>query len=158
MTKAEFPWQHPALIQHSQWLCQSFQHWLGYPLVEPPSPQTLAQTLYETPFVVLSHGMEADPILNYGNRAALELWQIDWSTFTQMPSRLTAELPQREERERLLRQAAHQGFISNYRGVRIAGSGQRFLIEDAIIWNVLNAEGQKWGQAAMFKTWQWLTQ
>jgi len=32
--------------------------------------------MFEAPFVLISHGTEDDPILNYGNRVALWLWQM----------------------------------------------------------------------------------
>lgn len=153
-----FPWQQESIIQHSQLLVQSFQHWTGQPLLPvTDSPAAIAQALFEAPFAVLSHGLETDPILNYGNQTALTLWQIDWAQFTQMPSRLTAEPIERGERDRLLTQAVTQGYISNYTGVRIAATGQRFFIKNAIIWNVVNEANQHYGQAAMFDHWQPIT-
>jgi MEKHLA domain len=151
------PWQEPAVIQHSQLLCASFRHWSGESLVSPElSALDQAQALFRTKFAVLSHGLEADPILNYGNQVALDLWQLDWQQFTQMPSRFTAEPLERQERDRLLQQAADQGYITGYRGIRIANNGQRFEIANAQIWDLLSADGQKRGQAARFDRWQFL--
>ncbi len=79
--------------------------------------------------VFLSHGTQDDPILNYGNQAALDLWEMTWEEFTGMPSRLTAEPINREDRERFLLQVRQRGYIDTYRGVRISGSGHRFMIE-----------------------------
>jgi hypothetical protein len=154
-TNLILPWQHPAVILYSQHLCQSFAHWTGQDLVDPDlESEARARCLYEAKFAVLSHGLEADPVLNYGNQVALDLWQMSWSEFTQMPSRLTAEPMEREERDRLLAMAAAQNYISGYRGVRIASSGARFEIIDAMIWDVVDQNGQKLGQAAMFDRWQ----
>ncbi|MEC9115836.1 MAG: MEKHLA domain-containing protein, partial [Planctomycetota bacterium] len=47
-----------------------------------------------------------------------------------------------------------QGFVDDYQGIRIATTGERFLIERAIVWNVLNDQGQQVGQAAAFDHWQ----
>src|SRR3990172_8531438 len=44
----------------------------------------------------------------------------------------------------------HIGFIETYRGVRISRSGRRFLIEQATVWNILDANGRSAGQAATF--------
>jgi hypothetical protein len=41
------------------------------------APSDVAQFLFEAPFVVVSHGIEANPILNYGNKKALTLWELD---------------------------------------------------------------------------------
>ncbi len=154
-TNLILPWQHPAVILHSQHLCRSFAHWTVKDLIDPHlEPGHLARCLYEAKFAVLSHGLEVDPVLNYGNHVALDLWQMTWSEFTQMPSRLTAEPMEREERDRLLAIAAAQNYISDYRGVRIASNGARFEIINAMIWDVIDHNGQKLGQAAMFDRWQ----
>ena len=116
----------------------------------------LAAYLAEAKFVVVSHGTEPDPVLNYGNATALNLWQMDWATFTRTPSRFTAEVPNREERARLLERVANFGFIEDYAGVRISSGGQRFLISQATVWNVSHDDGSPAGQAATFGTWQFL--
>ncbi len=36
---------------------------------------------------MVSHGTESDPIFNYGNRKALELWELSWDDFIEMPSK-----------------------------------------------------------------------
>jgi hypothetical protein len=105
---------------------------------------------------VVSHGTEADPILNYGNRTALDLWEMTWEQLTKTPSRLTAEPVNRAERERMLEQARLRGFIDTYRGVRVSGTGRRFLVNNAVIWNVLDERRERIGQAATFSRWTWI--
>lgn len=117
---------------------------------------TQAERLFNSAFVVASHGAEADPILNYGNQAALNLWAMDWQQFTQTPSHLTAESPNREERTRMLQQAKIQGYISNYRGIRISSTGKRFLVNQATIWNIHKPDGTAIGQGATFSNWKYL--
>ena len=73
--------------------------------------------------MLVSHGTEADPVLNYGNDAAQALWEMSWAELTRTPSRLTAEAPNREERARLLEAVTRQGFIDDYSGVRILKTG-----------------------------------
>jgi len=139
------------VIHHSQRLLHSFQYWIGRSLVYASgSPAEIAQQMFEAPFVLVSHGTESDPIFNYGNRRALELWELDWEQFTRMPSRKTAEQVEQEERHRLLVETATKGFVSNFSGVRISSTGQRFAIADGIIWNVLNEQNQRCGQAAVY--------
>ncbi len=146
-----FPWQQQAIINHSQRLLHSFQHWTGRSLLDVNgSPVEIAQALFEAPFVLVSHGTEPDPIFNYGNRRALELWEFSWEDFTQMPSRKCVEPVTQEERDRLLAAAATKGYIDNYSGIRISSTGKRFQIEDVILWNVLDEQNQRCGQAAVF--------
>jgi len=44
--------------------------------------------MFLAPYVVVSHGTQDDPILNYGNRVALNLWDLPFENFTKTPSRL----------------------------------------------------------------------
>lgn len=145
------------MVQWVQLLLDSHCRWTGRELiVRSGSQEDQAAALFAAPFVVASHGMEADPILNYANRMALELWELTWEQFTRTPSRLTAEPINRTERERMLARAAERGFIDDYRGIRISSSGRRFIVEDALVWNVVDAAGKKLGQAATFARWQFL--
>lgn len=111
MTSAiKFPWQQEAIILHSQYLINSFQHWMGNSLLDTNgSPLETAQALFEAPFALVSHGTESDPIFNYGNRKALELWELSWEEFTIIPSRKSAEELVQEESDRLLKEAANKG-------------------------------------------------
>ncbi|QQE64800.1 MEKHLA domain-containing protein [Leptolyngbya sp. BL0902] len=147
--------QNRYLADHVDRLRYSFRRLLGEDLIDPTlSDVAAAQALYEAPFVVVSHGTEADPIFNYANRMAQQLFELSWEDFTALPSRLSAELPNRAERAQLLATVAQQGFIRDYAGVRIAKSGRRFTIQNAIVWNVSDGAGTPCGQAALFHQWQ----
>jgi hypothetical protein len=152
----KFPWQQEAVIRHNQRLLRSYQYWTGNSLVNIEGPEKQAQALFEAPFVLISHGIEEDPILNYGNRLALWLWQMDWDRFMCTPSRYTAEPIEQEERARLLAQVKSQGFISNHQGIRISSNGQRFQIKNVMIWDVLNEENTRCAQAATFTEWHFI--
>jgi hypothetical protein len=114
-----------------------------------------ARQVYGAPFVLLSHDIAADPMLNYGNRAGLRLFELSWQELIQTPSRLTAEPMHRDERARLLDQVTQQGYIDDYRGVRISKSGRRFMIDKATVWTVLDERGDPYGQAATFSEWKY---
>lgn len=119
----------------------------------PPQADPLAQAraLYEADFAVVSHGTEADPVFNYANRYAQQQFELDWEAFVQLPSRLSAEAVNREERARLLARVTAQGYIDDYCGVRISASGRRFTITQAVVWNLHDADGIYRGQAATFR-------
>jgi hypothetical protein len=55
-----------------------------------------------------------------------------------------------------MEEARRKGFISDYSGVRISRTGRRFIIQNAILWNVYDEEGAYRGQAAFFKEWTFL--
>jgi hypothetical protein len=144
-------------VAHSLCLARSFKEWTGRDLLPGDLlPAALAERIFNAPFVVVSHGTQADPILNYGNRAALALWEMSWEEFTRTPSRLTAEAPNREERARLLEVVTRDGFSDNYSGIRISKSGRRFEISKATVWNLVSETGKPCGQAATFSEWKFL--
>ncbi len=147
-------WQEPQIIDWIEILLVSYRQLLGRELVEcSGSWLEKSQLLYAAPFVVVSHGTQSDPVLNYGNQVALDLWEMDWTKFTQTPSRSTAEPVNQAAREVMMSQVLRQGFVDNYRGVRISSSGRRFEIDRAIIWNLTDLQGQPCGQAATFASW-----
>ena len=153
-------WEEHNWIPQTQILLDSYARFVGKELLDRSGPATndaeQARRLFEAPFVVVSHGTQDDPILNYGNAAALELWRISIPDLLETPSRKTAEPMHRDERQWLLERTARDGFVDDYRGVRIATTGQRFLIERATVWNLVDETGERVGQAATFSEWTFL--
>jgi len=151
------PWLHPRWIRHGQILHDSFERWLGRPLLKRSGDAVEdSRSLYEAPFVLVSHDAGPDPLLTYGNRLALDLWETTLEQFLGRPSRETAEAMERDERARMLERTSKQGYIDDYTGIRITARGNRFRIHAAIIWNLVDESGEPWGQAATFRDWTWL--
>lgn len=118
-----------------------------------PAANDPADALWSLPRVILAHGTEPDPVFFFGNRMALELFDMSAQDFIALPSRLSAEPLLREERARLLERVARDGFIDDYSGIRVSATGRRFRIEQAIVWNLIDEAGIAQGQAATFDRW-----
>jgi hypothetical protein len=145
------------LAEHVKLLRSCLRTLTGRDLLEQDCPPAeAARRIFHAPFALLSHNAAADPVLTYGNSTVLDLFELTWQELTVMPSRCTAEAIEREERARLLAQVAAAGFIDDYAGVRISKNGRRFRIEQAVIWNLTDAQGSFCGQAAMFANWTFL--
>lgn len=114
------------------------------------SDDALVREIFFAPFVVASAGNESDPVLNYGNQKALELWELDWNAFTRTPGRHTAEAMERAAREEFLQKVKKSGYVDDYQGVRISSKGRRFEIQKATVWNLLDPAGDYAGQAVTF--------
>jgi hypothetical protein len=152
-------WRREGWAQHTRLLLDSYRRWLGHDLLTPKgSPTEDARGLFEASFVVVSHGTQADPILSYGNRTALELWEMDLETLLRTPSRLTAEPVHRDERAQLLARTTRDGYVDDYSGIRITATGRRFRIDQAVVWNLIDADEKLVGQAATFSEWEWMDQ
>jgi hypothetical protein len=145
-----------ATYEHNKLLLDSFHRWTGQDLVqlELGGEKSLEEQLFNAPRVILSHGTENDPVLNYGNRMALELWEMGWQQMTSTPSRLTAEPMERAERDRFFTQVTSNGYVDNYTGIRISSTGRRFYIVNAIVWNLVDEDGIYRGQAATFQDYR----
>lgn len=114
-----------------------------------------AEAVFNADFALLSHNTAADPTFNYANRTALDLFELDWSALLSLPSRYSAESGERGAREAFMQRVREHGFVDDYSGVRISSRGQRFMIKQAVVWNVV-VDGVIHGQAAMFSHWQML--
>ena len=138
------------LQQHVELLCSSYHHWTGLYLISPHyDSAAAAEALMSLPFAVVSHDTAADPIFNYANTVALQLFEMDWASFTRLPSRLSAESANQAKRGKALEAVAQQGYTQDYSGIRIASSGHRFWIRKTTIWNLITSDGIYKGQAAL---------
>ena len=111
-----------------------------------------ASALFNAPFVCASH--DAEDTFNYGNKAALALWELDWDGFVGMKSTKSADVEDattQAERRALLDKAASDGLITNYSGVRMSSTGKKFRVENATVWTMTNGDGVKTGQAVRFE-------
>jgi hypothetical protein len=150
-------WLQPGWIEHTQLLLDSYRRWTNRELIaRTGSDRDQARSLYLAPFVVVSHGTQPDPILNYGNQTALTLWEMPVEDLLRTPSRMTAEPLEREERARLMERTTRLGFVDDYQGIRISSTGRRFRIDQATVWNLIDPSGQLAGQAATFSEWTFL--
>jgi hypothetical protein len=104
---------------------------------------------------VVSAGTDPDQILNYGNETALTLWRMEWDLLCRTPSRQTAEPMHQETRAAFLSEVRRHGFIEHYEGIRISSRGERFRIQKATVWNLIDAQGRHAGQAATFSEWSY---
>ena len=141
-------YREPARQARIALVARSFQRLLGRELVPLSADPVIA--LWQSPLAIVAHGTEDDPVFFFGNRAALTAFDADVETFAAMPSRLSAEAPDRAARQALLDRVTRHGFIDDYAGIRVTTRGVRFAISDAVVWNLIDADGQRHGQAACF--------
>lgn len=148
------PNQQQSIAEQTRLLCESYRHWTGLRLIdaEPDSPEAVEQ-LMNAPFAVASHNTQDDPVFNYANIKALKLFGMSHEEMMGLPSRFSAEPVAQEERTSLLDRVTQQGYVDDYSGIRIAKDGLRFIIRNAVVWNVIDERGDYKGQAALIRDW-----
>ncbi len=133
---------------------ESYRRMTGRALVDAGGDAV--EVLWSAPLAIVAHGAEPDPIFFFGNRTALALFEMDFDTFTRLPSRRSAEPTLQDGRARLLERVSEKGIVDDYTGVRISATGKRFRILNTAVWNVATETGEFIGQAAAFAQWAFL--
>lgn len=156
----EPPWLQAPAIELAALLLNSHRAAFGAPLVagiDPlGNPRLAAQLMFAADVAVLAHDGAADPQLIYANAVALRLWRRCWEEMVGLPSRLTAEPSERQERALALAQARERDALTGYGGIRVDSAGRRFRIQGAKLWTLRDRQGLTRGQAASFGSWWWL--
>jgi MEKHLA domain len=142
--------------EHLLILLENLQRFTGLDLIREYgfSLDRLGEQIFNAEFYLLSHNCAADPVLNYGNRRVLELWEVSWAELTKMHSSETAKSRDRASRSAIMQQVAAQNYVRGYSGVRVSKTGREFRILDVTIWNSFTSDGKSYGQAAWFKTYE----
>ena len=147
-------WQQQEIIDWTQIVLNSYKKLLKKELINRQgSPREQSRQLFYAPFVVFSHGIEKDPIYNYGNQLGLKLWEINWDELIETPSRTNTEISLRQERQILIQETTDREYVTNRQGIRISKTGKKYQINDITIWNLYNNEDKYCGQAATFSDW-----
>ncbi len=115
-----------------------------------------AKQAFNSDYVLLAHNGSEDPIFNYANQTALNLFEMSWEEITNMPSKYSAESDERGQREKFIAEVTENGYSKDYSGIRISKTGKRFEIKNVILWNVYDEENNRIGQAAMFDEYEYL--
>lgn len=131
---------------------ESFTRVVGRPLVPPrlDDGQAVRWLYEEAPYCVLTHDTAAGPRFVHANKAAQHCFKYPWAEFARLPSRLSAEEPNRAERRVFLDQVTRDGLAEGYRGLRVSRSGRRFFIEDVPLWQMIDDGASCMGKGPCF--------
>ncbi len=134
----------------------------------------VAKALWEAPFPVLSHdtgesetpqegendtpttATATGPVFVYANQAALDLFEAEWDELIGTPSTKSAEPIDdiQQDRSAVLNKVLEKGAVDDYTGNRISFKGTKFKILKATLFNVEAPSGDRVGQAAVIKSWE----
>ncbi|KXZ44265.1 hypothetical protein GPECTOR_70g496 [Gonium pectorale] len=141
-------------------ICDSYWRLTKKYLLEGVDFDRLPSALFRAPFALLAHDRfqegVTDPCYTYGNRAALEVFEYGWDELVGTPSRKSAadDPTAQQDRNGLLDKAAKTGLVEGFEVWRVTKSGRRFKIKNGTLFNIMNREGTKLGQAAVFSAYE----
>lgn len=115
-----------------------------------------AKQVFNAGYVFLAHNAANEPIFNYANQTALNLFEMSWDEITNLSSKYSAENDERGKREEFIAEVTAKGYSKDYSGIRVSKTGKRFEIKNVILWNVYDSENNRIGQAAMFDEYNYL--
>lgn len=139
-----------AEITFVQCLLASYERLFNKVLIQRNSEEQDYFNLFHSDFYLVSHRFMDVPRFVFGTEKAIQLWETSWKDFYMMPSKYSAEEDQREKREQMLKSANEKGYFDGYEGVRISAKGNRFKINNVLIFNVFEEGDKVIGQAALF--------
>ncbi|MDR6972680.1 PAS domain S-box-containing protein [Leifsonia shinshuensis] len=132
-------------------LVASYEASVGRPFpVGLQQEQHLGSRLMGADIGLLAHDAADDPHFVFANAAAAAAFGYAPDEMIGMPSRYSAAPgADRDARAGLFSRLSRLGFVEGYSGRRVRKDGSTFWIEDATIWNVVDAPGRRIGQAAL---------
>jgi PAS domain S-box-containing protein len=107
----------------------------------------------QAPFGLLAHDTSPDPLFVYANHIAQHCFGYTWEEFIGLPSRLSAAPDAQHDRNTFVEAVSRRGFADGYRGRRVRKDGSHFWIENVTMWDLVDADGNLHGQAAVFRAW-----
>ena len=104
-----------------------------------------------TDAVILSHGTEESPLLNYGTRAALNLLDCEWDEFVSLEWSDCLLASAATDLRAVAAAVDEDGYKDGIALECVSTYGQRFVVRDALAWRVDLEDGTPAGRALMFK-------
>jgi len=101
-------------------------------------------------FGVLSHGIQADPIYNYGNQAALTLFGHTIESLCRTPSRRSTLPTLEQNRATIIADIEKSDYGYFHNALRCSTSGKIWVMSEILYWKVYNDEGKHIGAAAFY--------
>ena len=108
-----FTLSSPFYQKHAEMLCTSYKRLMGDSLLQGTHQPTITD-LFVAPIAILSHGTQEDPIFNFASKTTLDIFGYEFEDFILLPSRKSAEMVERAERERLLKEVSKSENLTVY--------------------------------------------
>lgn len=138
---------------HALLLNETYKRWFGEYLVVEKDPGLVLNAINEADVMLLSVGLEQQPVFNYGNVKSLLMFGCDLAELVQQVAIEAVPEDLQTEEQAALSKVAEEGAVAEYHSQRITPKQKRWHVRDGKIWTLKDSLGRFHGLAYCFKDW-----
>jgi len=109
--------------------------------------------LWTAPCAILAQYELSDTATHFANRCALEVYETDYLGFSPQGQGSHAEKDGQKSANGLFAATNGAGGVAKYSGNLMSCRGNRFRVQHALTWPLIDEAGASHGYAAMFDLW-----
>ncbi len=158
--EGEAPWADEVSTLLLGLVSISHKKYLAKPVLEPePSEEQRAAAFWEVPFVLMVHDDSEQCLLEYGNKAALALFEMEYLDFFGTSSFAIVAPDETVQQDWIWAMRDVEERFEKYTVVpklrMMSSTGRPFVAKDVLVFRVDSLEDEPIGQAVMFSKWQY---
>jgi hypothetical protein len=145
------PYQDTTMAPKIELIASSFFRQARRPLVQKSDDVIAA--LWTAPCAILAEYQMSGATAHFANRCALEVYETDYLGFSAQVQSFPAQKDQQPSPNGLFSGIHLNGGIAKYSGDLLSCRGNRFRVQHALTWPLIDEDGACHGYAAMFDLW-----
>ncbi len=145
------PYRDAAMAPKIELIASSYLRQARRPLVQKSDDVIAA--LWTAPCAILAQFELSDAATHFANRCALEVYETDYLGFSPHGQGSSAQHDKKAGPNGLFSGANIAGGVAKYSGNLMSCRGNRFRVQQAIAWPLIDEGGACHGYAAMFDLW-----
>lgn len=145
------PYRDTAMAPKIELVASSFFRQARRPLVQKSDDVVAA--LWSAPCAILAQYEMSDAATHFANRCALEVYETDYLGFSPHIQSSPAQKEKQDSPNGLFTGANLAGGVAKYSGNLMSCRGNRFRVQHALTWPLIDESGACHGYAAMFDLW-----
>ena len=145
------PYRDATMVPKIELIASSYFRQARRPLVQKSDDVIAA--LWAAPCAILAHYRVPNTDFHFANRCALDVYESDYIGFSAQFQEALPHKDQRDRQSELFSSAIPTGGMSKYSGNLVSCRGNRFRVQHALTWPLIDEDGEYLGTAAMFDLW-----
>ena len=145
------PYRDAAMAPKIELVASSFFRQARRPLVQKSDDVIAA--LWSAPCAILAQYQMSDAATHFANRCALEVYETDYLGFNAQAQGSSAPNDTPVSPNGLFSGASFAAGVAKYSGDLLSCRGNRFRVQQALTWPLIDEGGAWHGYAAMFDLW-----